>query len=329
MNSDIKSSGRLALVIGATGAIGGETARALLAHGWRVRALTRDPAKQRASGGAIEWVKGDAMQRSDVLAAAKGAAVIFHGANPPRYENWATLVLPMLESSIAAAKASGARLLVPGNVYNYGPDALPVLSEDSPQHPLTRKGKVRVAMEEALKTAAHDGVRSLILRAGDFFGPRQPASWVKNMMVTPGKPVTSVIYPGKPNVGHAWAYLPDLAETFAQLADREQALPAFDTFHFGGHWVERGVDFADAIRRVAGKPKAPIKPLPLWFHLATPFVGFLREAREMRYLWEVPVKLDNAKLRALLGSEPVTPLDEAIATTLRDYGCLPREAPKR
>jgi len=329
MNSDIKSSGRLALVIGASGAIGGETARALLAHGWRVRALTRDPAKQRASGGAIEWVKGDAMQRSDVLAAAKGAAVIFHGANPPRYENWATLVLPMLESSIAAAKASGARLLVPGNVYNYGPDALPVLSEDSPQHPLTRKGKVRVAMEEALKTAAHDGVRSLILRAGDFFGPRQPASWVKNMMVTPGKPVTSVIYPGKPNVGHAWAYLPDLAETFAQLADREQALPAFDTFHFGGHWVERGVDFADAIRRVAGKPKAPIKPLPLWFHLATPFVGFLREAREMRYLWEVPVKLDNAKLRALLGSEPVTPLDEAIATTLRDYGCLPREAPKR
>ena len=329
MNSDIKGSGRLALVIGASGAIGGETARALLAHGWRVRALTRDPAKQRASGGAIEWVKGDAMQRSDVLAAAKGAAVIFHGANPPRYENWATLVLPMLESSIAAAKASGARLLVPGNVYNYGPDALPVLSEDSPQHPLTRKGKVRVAMEEALKTAAHDGVRSLILRAGDFFGPRQPASWVKNMMVTPGKPVTSVIYPGKPNVGHAWAYLPDLAETFAQLADREQALPAFDTFHFGGHWVERGVDFADAIRRVAGKPKAPIKPLPLWFHLATPFVGFLREAREMRYLWEVPVKLDNAKLRALLGSEPVTPLDEAIATTLRDYGCLPREAPKR
>ena len=329
MNSDIKGSGRLALVIGASGAIGGETARALLAHGWRVRALTRDPAKQRASAGAIEWVKGDAMQRSDVLAAAKGAAVIFHGANPPRYENWATLVLPMLESSIAAAKASGARLLVPGNVYNYGPDALPVLSEDSPQHPLTRKGKVRVAMEEALKTAAHDGVRSLILRAGDFFGPRQPASWVKNMMVTPGKPVTSVIYPGKPNVGHAWAYLPDLAETFAQLADREQALPAFDTFHFGGHWAERGVDFADAIRRVAGKPKAPIKPLPLWFHLATPFVGFLREAREMRYLWEVPVKLDNAKLRALLGSEPVTPLDEAIATTLRDYGCLPREAPKR
>ena len=32
-----------ALVIGATGGIGGELARTLLARGWRVRALNRNP----------------------------------------------------------------------------------------------------------------------------------------------------------------------------------------------------------------------------------------------------------------------------------------------
>ena len=34
-------SGRIALVLGATGGIGGETARALSRHGWKIRALSR------------------------------------------------------------------------------------------------------------------------------------------------------------------------------------------------------------------------------------------------------------------------------------------------
>ena len=212
--------------------------------------------------------------------------------------------------------------MFPGNVYNYGHDAFPLLKETSPQHPFTRKGKIRVEMEEMLGAAAISGVRSVIIRAGDFFGPHQPTSWFKNLMITPGKPVTKVNYPGNFATGHAWAYLPDLAETFAEIADCEAALPALDSFHFGGHWIARGVDFADAVRHAGGHPKAPISGLPLWFHLATPFMGFLREAKEMNYLWQVPVQLDNTKLRALLGKEPHTPLEAALSATLRELGCL-------
>ena len=77
----------------------------------------------------MQWIAGDAMQRDDVMAAAGGADVIVHGVNPPGYRNWRGLALPMLESSIAAAKASGARLVFPGTVYNFGPDAFPNLCE--------------------------------------------------------------------------------------------------------------------------------------------------------------------------------------------------------
>jgi uncharacterized protein YbjT (DUF2867 family) len=135
---------KLALVIGATGGIGGATAAALIAHGWRVRGLTRDPARAQrdfASLGPIEWVAGDAMDEAAMVAAAAGAQLILHGANPPRYRNWSTLVLPMLANSIAAAKASGARLVLPGTVYNFGPDAFPVADEQAAQRPLTRKGR--------------------------------------------------------------------------------------------------------------------------------------------------------------------------------------------
>ena len=123
----ISKTERLALVIGATGGVGGAVAERLLAGGWRVRALHRDPDTARRTSGrpGLEWVKGDAMVEADVVAAAQGAQLLVHGANPPGYKNWAGLQLPMLNASIAAAKATDARLVFPGTVYNYGPDAFP------------------------------------------------------------------------------------------------------------------------------------------------------------------------------------------------------------
>ena len=96
---------KTALIIGATGGIGSETARALLGRGWRVRALTRDLERARRAEPdlGVEWVAGDAMNTADVVAAARGVSVVVHAANPPGYRNWRGLALPMLESSIAAA----------------------------------------------------------------------------------------------------------------------------------------------------------------------------------------------------------------------------------
>jgi nucleoside-diphosphate-sugar epimerase len=317
----------IALVIGATGGIGGEVARALLAGGWQVRGLARDPvqAARRAGWvGKIDWRAGDALRQADVTMAARGARIIFHGANPPGYKNWRGLAIPMLRNSITAARASGARLIFPGNVYNFGPDAGAVITEDSPQNPLTRKGRIRVEMEAMLAAAAPDGVRSMIIRAGDFFGPRQPTSWFKNAMVKPGRPLRAVVYPGVPNAGHAWAYLPDLAATIARLADIEFTLPSFERLHFGGHWLPRGIEIAEAVARVAGNPDLPIRSFP-WplLYAGAPFSTFMREALEMRYLWQVPLRLDNTKLRSTIGEETHTPLDTAIEETLRAIGCLP------
>ena len=55
------------------------------------------------------------MNADDVVAAAAGVSVVVHAANPPGYRNWKGLPLPMLESTIAAAKAAGARIVLPGN----------------------------------------------------------------------------------------------------------------------------------------------------------------------------------------------------------------------
>ncbi len=315
---------RLALVIGATGGIGGAVAERLLAGGWRVRALNRDPdtARRTLDRPGLEWVKGDAMIEADVVAAGRGASLVVHAANPAGYRNWAGLQMPMLNAAIAAARAAGARLIFPGTVYNYGPDAFPDLTEDGPQHPVTRKGAIRVQMEEALKAASAEGLKVLIVRAGDFFGPRTTAnSWMASGLVKPGKLLAAVMYPGPLSVGHSWAYLPDAAEIMVTLAERDD-LGAFEVFHMRGHTVT-GEALVAALSRVAGR-KLSVSRMP-WFALPliAPFNETMREMLEMRYLWETPVLLDNAKLTARLGAEPHTPIDAALRATLEGMNALP------
>lgn len=329
----------IVLIIGVTGGVGAAVARSALKQGWRVRALTRhaDMARRVQAGGspwqgldALDWHVGDAMQADDVRRAAQGVAFVVHAANPPGYMRWRELALPMLRNAMDAARAVGARLLLPGNVYNFGPDAGALVAEEAPQHPLTRKGAVRVEMELMLREAAQDSerpLRSLVLRAGDFFGGHAPSSWFSTLLVKPGRPLRRVVYPGVAHVGHAWAFLPDLADTMVRLMALDMAQPgrlsSFEVLHFGGHWMPRGIDMAEAIRRVSGQPRLPIKPVP-WplLTLLSPFVPLLREIREMRYLWQVPLQLDNGKLRALLGEEPHTPLDEALRFSLVSLACL-------
>lgn len=313
----MKTNSRIALVIGITGGIGGAVARVLLARGWQVRALHRRPDEVAGPTGLaneVEWIKGDALSRADVLRAAAGASVIVHAVNPPKYHNWAGLALPMLENTIAAAKAERARVLFPGTIYNFGPDALPRLSEASPQNPLTRKGRIRVRMEERLRAAAAEGARVLIVRAGDYFGPRAGSNWLTQGLLANQRKVRRVFYPGPRNLGHAWAYVPDLAEAMARLLDKEQLLADFEVFHFRGIWLPRGADMADAVCRAAGISTRKVYAFPWWaVRLAAPFVEVCREMLEMRYLWKVPVELDNSRLRGFIGAEPHTPLDEAIA----------------
>ena len=319
-----------ALVLGATGGIGGEVARQLRDAGWQVRALQRGLAAPQEQRDGIAWLRGDAMRREDVMRAARGCSVIVHAVNPPGYRKWNELVLPMVDNTIAAAKAEGATVVLPGTVYNYGPETFPMVAEDAPQRPLTRKGAIRVELERHLRDASEQGARVIVVRAGDFFGPRAGNNWFAQGLVRPGQPVRAVRLPGDAGVGHQWSYLPDVARTMVELLARRAALPAFACFHAGGHWDADGTQMAAAIRRVVQRHggQARSRAFPWWLvRLASPSVPTLRELLEMRYLWRQALRLDNTRLKAMLGSEPHTPLDDAVEATLAGLGCIARTPP--
>lgn len=308
------------LIIGAGGRLGRTVAARFVRGGWKVRTLMRADHATAAIIG-CEAVQGDARRPADVIRAADGADVIVNAANPP-FGDWNPSLLEIADAVIAAMRASGATQLFPGNVYNFGWPSPEAIDETTPQRPTTRKGAVRVEVERRFREAADGrGLKTIVLRAGDYFGPGSAGSWFD--VVLAGKAGRGrMVYPGPADVPHAWAYLPDLAVAFEALARERQAFSGYETFHFAGHTVT-GTEMREAFEQVLGRPLTAGRLPWRLMRLAGPMVRQWRELSEIAYLWHVPHRLDGAKLEIALGPLPQTPLLVAVASSLADLGIAP------
>jgi nucleoside-diphosphate-sugar epimerase len=303
------------LVLGAAGRLGSKAAEAFRAAGWSVTGLVRPGGAARAPS-RVRIVEVHALDYDAVAEAARGADVVLHALNPA-YPDWSRLALPLAYSAINAAETAGATLLFPGNLYNYGSPTPATIDETTPMRPSSRKGHLRVAMEERMAEATDRGMRAIILRAGDFFGGGH-GSWF-DLVLTKEIGRARLTYPGPLDVVHEWAYLPDFAAALVRLAELRAILRPFEVFAFPGHAVT-GRDFTTTIARAAGG-RLQVKHMTWWLiHALRPFVPLCRELSEIAYLWNEPHRIDGGKLAAAIGEVPRTPLDAAVARALQDLG---------
>lgn len=302
------------VVLGSAGRIGNAAAQAFLDAGYRVKAATRDG---RAVLAGTEPVAADAMNVEQLRKAFAGADVIFNGLNP-LYPEWKAVALPMARNIMGAMHETGALHLFPGNVYVFGSPMPPVLREDTPHKPSTVKGKFRFDMEALFRREADaHGTRTIVLRAGDFFGAGS-GSWF-DLVLTGALAKGKFAAPGPMNLPHAWAYLPDLVATFARAPDVADQLAPYEALHFPGYTATLG-QMKAAIEQAVGRP-LKTSTLPWWrLRLTTPFNAMNREIYEMRYLWDEAHSLQSGRLEKLIGPLPKTPLDEAVAKTLGQTG---------
>jgi nucleoside-diphosphate-sugar epimerase len=301
------------LVLGARGRLGFAAAEAFRDAGWQVKGLVR-PGRASAVPRRVEPV--EAVTRDEAVAAAAGCDVVLNALNPVITE-WAKNALSLAHGAIAAAEGNGATLLFPGSVWNYGRAMPPVLDESTPMHPTTRKGAMRVEIELRIREACDRGMRAIVVRAGDFFGGGS-GSWF-DLVIAKEIERRRLTYPGPLDVEHAWAYLPDYAKTLVQVAERRASFGSLETFGFAGHTVT-GRELIAAIEAVT-HGTFTMRPMSWWF-LRT--IGRLmamgREIGELEYLWRVPHRISGDKLEAALGDVPHTPLQQAVAASLRGLG---------
>jgi nucleoside-diphosphate-sugar epimerase len=301
------------LVLGAAGRLGYAAACAFRDAGWSVKGLVR-PGRAGAVPRNVEPV--EAITRDEAIAAGRGCAVVLNGLNPA-ITQWQKNALSLAHGAIAAAEENGATLLFPGSVWNYGAGMPPVLDESTPMHPTTRKGGMRVEIEQRIHEACDRGMRAIVLRAGDFFGGGR-GSWF-DLVIVKDLDRSRLTYPGPLDVVHAWAYLPDMVTTLVRLAERRAGLAAFETFGFPGHAVT-GEQLIAAIE-TATNAKFNLRTMS-WWMLKTfgRLLALGRELSELEYLWRVPHRISGDKLKAAIGDIPHTPLTQAVTASLRDLG---------
>jgi nucleoside-diphosphate-sugar epimerase len=301
------------LVMGAAGRLGTVAAEAFRDAGWTVKGLVR-PGRSKAVPRRVEPV--EAVTRDAAIAAGQGCDVVLNALNPAITE-WRKNALSLAYGAIAVAEANGATLLFPGSVWNYGRDMPPLLDENTPMRPTTRKGAMRVEIEQRIKEATDRGMRAIMLRAGDFYGGGR-GSWF-DLVICKEFERQRLTYPGPLDVVHTWAYLPDFAAALVELAERRADFSPFETFGFAGH-VLTGTEMVAAIEAVA-RSKFNVRIMSWW--LLKTFGQLLamgRELSELEYLWRVPHSISGDKLERAIGKFPNTPMPKAIAASLRELG---------
>ncbi|MCV2350074.1 NmrA family NAD(P)-binding protein [Paucibacter sp. Y2R2-4] len=319
MNPSLSSPNKTVLILGAAGRLGLCLVQAFSSAGWQVLAQARKPLPPKfAALAGVQALHCDALDREALRIGGQGAQVLINALNPP-YTEWDELLLPLAAAAQDTALALNALLILPGNVYNFGNQLPALLLEQgrTAEQANTPKAGLRIELEARMAAAAPQ-LRSVVLRAGDFFGGPGRGSWFDLALVSrihKGQ----VVHPGPLDLPHAWAYLPDLADCFVRVAEHHAEISGHQRLHFSGHTLE-GQVLHQALEQAWGRPlQASRLPWGL-IRLGAPFVASWRAIAEMRYLWQRPHRLDDRELRELIGEPPHTPLLKAVQDSLQALG---------
>ena len=249
--------GDLVALTGGTGFVGSHVADALLAGGFRVRALVRRPDDLAwLAGTSVELVKGDVRDPSALPALVDGAAAVVHVAGKTSARNEEAYMAANAAgagnvAAAARAHAAGAPVVLVSSQAAGGPseDGRPVKATDAP-HPVSAYGRSKLAGEAAVRRS---GAPFTILRPCAVYGPRETA--IRDLFVAASRGVVPVLAGGRPRI--QLVYGPDLAASVVGALALE---PLGRTFYAAHPEV---LDYGSIAETLAGLPSRRPFRLPV------------------------------------------------------------------
>lgn len=252
------------LVLGATGQLGSNLVRALLAKGHQVRAFMRPASKASTLQGlTLERVNGDLNDAESLVRACDGVQVVYHAAGyyPTETlpaETAVTLALAETRKVLEAVRrASVERLVFASALTTIGfPPAGRLANEDclfTPLFPENPYLMAKVAMEQEVLNPARDGVPAVVVNPTAFFGPydSKPSSGTQLLMIA--RRQMPAYIDGPINV----IDVRDVAEGMIRAAERGRVGERYIL----GNWNTTQKELNSLIARVAGV-MAPLVPVP-------------------------------------------------------------------
>ena len=283
--------GKKVLILGSTGRFGRHCVQAFTKCGWDVSVFHRDT--------------------DDLDTAAQEKDVIVNGWNP-MYHEWSRS-LPRLDQIIQhAALANGSTVLLPGNIYGYGVKFMGTLTSETPQKAENPLGMARIAQEKSYKVS---GVKTLILRSGDYWDTLPSGNWLDRIILSKlSKGV--MLYPGDYDKKHSWAYLPDLAGVAENIAWRADEFGTFEEILFPGFTLT-AEEIRAQLSKIAGQHIKLRKMSWLPIHVAKPFWPVAKHLIEMRYLWENAHQIDKTVFETQFSNIPLSDPNTALKSVVQ------------
>ncbi len=302
---------KLHTILGANGTIATELIPVLKAHHEKIRLVSRSAKKVEGT----EAIKADVLNYEQVLNAIRGSEVVYLLIGITyNAEIWKKEWPVIMRNVINACKVTGAKLIFFDDVYMYG-RVIGEMTEDTPYHPTSKKGMVRMEVAQMLqREMAAGSIKSAIARAVDFYGPRvtdkSAASTLVFANMKKGKKAQWFI---NADVPRSYNYTPDAARALYILATNEKSfgqvwhLPSVSPALTGRQFIKLSAKYMNASEKFTVLPKWALKLIG-WFN------PFMKEAYEMNYQDEFAFRFNSSKFEKAFHFIP-TPYEQAIKTT--------------
>lgn len=307
-----------ALVLGSSRGIGNAIVRNLSARGIEtVAGLRKMDDKEKYFPGGLEGVTFSPVEASDthqIAAALNGCTHLFYCINVP-YPEWYTKLETLLKASVDACIATGAKLVFPGNVYVYGKPQFNPVTEAHPHAAHTRKGKIRIRMEELLfQSHKKRGLQYTVVRMPDFYGP-YVINGVTEKLFTSALTGKKMQWYGSLKVPYEMIFIEDGAQAMvdAGIAAHTNGF----SLNVPGYAATTPAEILKEVSKQGGR-KSGYTTISNGFliSMAGLFDKMAYEFGEMFYLRKEKLILSGELYRYMMGSLPATPYEAGIAKTL-------------
>ena len=291
-------------ILGANGTIGSLLAKELMNYTDKIRLVSRKPRKVNETD---ELFPADLSNPAVVDQAVEGSDVVYlvvgFDYNVKVWEEkWPRLMIATIE----ACKKHNARLVFFDNVYMYDINAIPHMTEESPNNPPSKKGIVRKQIAQMIMDEVKAGkLMALIARSADFYGPDNDKSFVIEMVYKKFLKGSRANWFVDPDKKHSFTFTPDAAKATALLGNTDDAyntiwhLPTDKNTLTGRELV----GLFSKEMKVANK----IFIMPLWLiRIVGIFVPVLKEMPEMMYQYDRDYFFDSSKFEKRFEFIPTT-----------------------
>jgi len=300
-------------ILGSTGIIGTELAKALTQYTYKIRLVSRKPKRVNPTD---QLVVADLTNPQQVLTSVEGSAVVYLTAGLEyKIGVWQSQWPVIMQNVIDACKIHKAKLVFFDNVYAYGL-VKGWMKEDTLVNPVSIKGEVRAQIAQMIMSEVERGhLDAIIARAADFYGPNTPLSFATVTVfhnLKKGKKAQWFLDASKK---HSMTYTPDAGKATALLGNTTSAynqiwhLPTDKNALTGKEFIEI------AAKAFGVEPRYTV--LKKWMiQMVGYFVPVVKESIEMLYQNEQDYLFDSTKFEKSFNFIP-TSYQTGIADTVK------------